>query len=119
MKNETKRNIKISHLCSFVHITFFVLEVVVVTLMSGVVQLAFVKSLVVWEDFEIYTDTIGFVVTLQLTQIEVDDIYSCDGMFRQTSVTKHKLGRERKLTTFTLKDKRILDFFSFFVRCNR
>ena len=32
-----KRDIKISHLCSFVHITFFVLEVVVVTLMSGVV----------------------------------------------------------------------------------
>ena len=71
------------------------------------------KSLLVLEDFEIYTDTIGLVVTLHLAQIEVDDFYSCNGMFRQTSVTKHKLGWEKELTTFSLKDKSILDLFFF------
>ena len=71
------------------------------------------KFLAVWEDFEIYTDTIGLVVTLHLAQIEVDDFYGCNGMFRQTSVTKHKLGWEKELTTFSLKDKSILDLFFF------
>ena len=72
------------------------------------------KFLAVWEDFEIYTDTIGLVVTLHLAQIEVDDFYGCNGMFRQTSVTKHKLGWEKELTTFSLKDKSSLDLFFFF-----
>ena len=74
------------------------------------------KSLAVWDDVEIYTDTIGLVVTLQLAQIEVEDFYSCNDMFHQTSVTKHKLGWERELTTFSLKDKRIFFFFLIFVR---
>ena len=79
--------------------------------MSDTVQLAFMKSLAVWDDFEIYTDTIGLVVTLQLAKIEVRDFYSCNDMFQQTSVTKHIVGWERELTTFSLKDKNDLDFF--------
>ena len=81
------------------------------TSMSGVVQLAFMKSLAVWDDIEIYTDTIGFEVTSQLAQIEVDDFYSCNDMFHQTSVTKHIVCWERDLTTFALKGKNNLDFF--------
>ena len=68
------------------------------------------KSHAVWDDIEIYTDTIGLVVTLQLAQIEVEDFYSCNDMFHQTSVTKHKLGREKELTTFSLKNKRFWEF---------
>ena len=71
------------------------------------------KSIAVWDDIEIYTDTIGLAVTLQLAQIEVDDLYSCNDMFHQTSVTKHIVGWERELTTFSLKEKRILEFFFF------
>ena len=84
------------------------------TSMSGVVQLAFMKTHAVWDDIEIYTDTIGLAVTLQLAQIEVDDFYSYNDMFHQTSVTIHVVGWERELTTFSLKDKRIfLIFFSY------
>ena len=72
------------------------------------------KSLAVWDDIEIYTDTIGLVVTLQLAQIEVDDFYSCNDMFHQTSVTKHVGGWERELTTFSLKGKRIFLLLCFF-----
>ena len=64
------------------------------------------KSLAAWDDIEIYTDTTGLVVTLQLAQIEVEDSYSCNDMIYQTSVTKHKVRWEKKLTTFSLKDKR-------------
>ena len=78
------------------------------TSMSGVVQLAFMKSFAVWDDIEIYTDTIGLTVTLQLAQIEVDDFYSCNDMFHHTSVIIHVVGWERELTTFSLKEKRIL-----------
>ena len=65
------------------------------------------KFLAVWDDIEIYTDTIGLLVTLQLAQIEVEDSYSCNDMIYQTSVTKHKVRWEKELTTFSLKDKRI------------
>ena len=77
------------------------------------------KSFAVWDDIEIYTDTIGFVVTSQLAQIEVEYFDSCDEMFHQTSVTKHKVSWERELTTFSLKDKRILeeDFSIFCLFC--
>ena len=68
------------------------------------------KSLAVWDDIEIYTDTIGLVVTLQLAQIEVDDFYTCDDMFHQASVTKHIVGWERELTIFSLKGKYNLVF---------
>ena len=78
------------------------------TLMSGIVQFAFMKSLADWDDIEIYADTIGLVVTLQLAEIEVRDFYSCNDMFHQTSVTKHRVGWERELTTFSLKGKRML-----------
>ena len=44
------------------------------TAMSGVVQLAFMKSLAIWDDIEIYTDTVGLVGTLQLAQIRVEDL---------------------------------------------
>ena len=84
------------------------------TSMSGVVQLAFMKTLAVWDDIQIYTDTIAFQVTSQLAQIEVDDFYSCNDMFRQTSVTKHIVGSERELTTFSLKDKN-LNFFTIII----
>ena len=69
----TLPNIKILHLCSFVHVAICIHELVVMTSMSGVVQLAFMKSLAVWDDTEIYTDTIGLEVTLQLAQIDVED----------------------------------------------
>ena len=82
--------------------------------MSGVVQLAFMKSLAVWDDIEIYSDTIGLAVTLQLAQIDVDDFYSCNDMFHQTSVTIHVVGWGRELTTFSLKDKMIF-FFLFYL----
>ena len=78
------------------------------TSMSGTLQLAFMKSLAVWVDFEIHTDTIGLVVTLQLAEIEVRDFYSCNDMFHQIFVTKHIVGWERELTTFSLKGKRML-----------
>ena len=65
------------------------------------------KSVAVWDDIEIYTDTIGLLVTLKLAQIEVEDSYSCNDMIYQTSVTKHKVRWEKELTTFSLKDKRI------------
>ena len=76
--------------------------------MSGIVQFAFMKSLADWDDIEIYTDTIGLVVTLQLAEIKVRDFYSCNDMFHQTFVTKHIGGWERELTTFSLKGKRML-----------
>ena len=50
------------------------------TSMSGVVQLAFMKSLAIWDDFEIYADTIGFVVTLQLAQIQIGDVLGRNAM---------------------------------------
>ena len=78
------------------------------TSMSGIVQLAFMKFLAVWDDYEIYTDTIGLVVTLQLAEIEVRDFCSCNDMFHQTCVTKHIVGWERELTTFSLKGKKML-----------
>ena len=77
------------------------------TSMCGVVQLAFMKSLAVWDDIEIYTDAIGLLVTLHLAQIEVEDFYSCNDMFYQTSVTKHIVRWEKELTTLSLKDKGI------------
>ena len=43
---------------------FSVHEPAVMTSMGGVVQLAFMKSLAVWDDIKIYTDTIGLAVTL-------------------------------------------------------
>ena len=45
------------------------------------------------------------VVTLHLAQIEVEDFYSCNDMFYQTSVTKHIVRWEKELTTLSLKDK--------------
>ena len=81
-----------SYLCSFVHVAFFVHKLVVMTSMSGIVQLALMTSLAVWDNIEIYTDTVGFEVTLQLTQIEVDDFYSFNDMLHETSVTKLVVG---------------------------
>ena len=83
--------------------------------MSGIVQLALMTSLAVWGNIEIYTDTVGFEVTLQLTQIDVDDFYSFNDMLHETSVTKLVVGRERDLTTFSLKDKRNFFFFFFLI----
>ena len=101
-----------SYLCSFVHVAIFVHKFVVVTSMSGIVQLALMTSLPVWGNIEIYTDTVGLEVTLQLTQIDVDDFYSFNDMLHETSVTKLVVGWERELTTFSLKDKK--SFFLFF-----
>ena len=81
------------------------------TSMSGVVQLAFMKSLAIWDDFEIYTDTVGFEVTLQLTQIEVDNFYSFNDMLHETSVTKLVVDWESELTAFSLKNKKSFSFF--------
>ena len=67
------------------------------TLMSGVVQLAFMKSVVVWDDFEIYTDAIGFVVTLQLAQIQIGNFYCRNVMVREAFVSFDEFGWERKL----------------------
>ena len=64
------------------------------------------KSLAVWDNFEINADTVGLVVALQLAQIQVDNFYSFIDMLHQTSVTKHVIGWERELTTFSLKDKK-------------
>ena len=105
-----------SYLCSFVHVAFFVHKLVVMTSMSGIVQLALMTSLAVWDNIEIYTDTVGFEVTLQLTQIEVDDFYSFNDMLHETSVTKLVVGWERELTTFSLKDKKSFSFFFFFLK---
>ena len=43
------------------------------TSMPGTVQLAFMKSFAVWNDFEIYTDTIGLVVILGSLSNHDDD----------------------------------------------
>ena len=95
-----------SYLCSFVHVAIFVHKLVVITSMSGIVQLAFMKSLAAKDNFEIYADTVGLVVALQLAQIQVDNFYSFNDMLHQISVTKHVIGWERELTTFSLKDKK-------------
>ena len=100
-----------SYLCSFVHVAIFVHKLVVMTSMSGIVQLALMTSLAVWGNIEIYTDTVGLEVTLQLTQIDVDDFYSFNDMLHETSVTKLVVGWERELTTFSLKDKKSFFFF--------
>ena len=71
------------------------------TSMSGIVQLAFMKSPAVSDDIKIYTDTIRLVVTTQLAIIKVADINKFDDMFYQTSVPKRKVGSEEKLTTFS------------------
>ena len=70
------------------------------TSMSGVVQLAFVKSLAVWNDFEIDTDTIGFVVTLKLAQIQIGDVLGRNAMVCEAFVSKDVVWKKR-LTTFT------------------
>lgn len=62
------------------------------TSMSGVVQLAFMKSPAVSDDIKIYTDTIGLLVTTQLAIIKVADTNRFDDMFYQTSVPKRKVG---------------------------
>ena len=104
-----------SYLCSFVHVTIFVHKLVVMSSMSGIVQLALMTSLAVWGNIEIYTDTVGFEVTLELTQIEVDDFYSFNDMLHETSVTKLVVDWERELTTFSLKNKKSFSFFFFFL----
>ena len=98
----------ISYLCSFVDVAISVHQLIVMTSMSGVVKLAFIKSPAVWDDFDIYTDTVGLVVTLQLAEIEVRNFYRCNDMFDQTFVTNYKLGWEKELTAFSLKDKSML-----------
>ena len=71
------------------------------TSMSGVVQLAFMKSLAVWDDFEIYTDTIGFMVTLQLAQIQIGNFFRGNVTVHEAFVSKEEVAWEKKLTTFT------------------
>ena len=71
------------------------------TSVSGIVQLAFMRSIAMWDDIKIYTYTIGLLVTTQLTQIKVADVNRFDDMFYQTSVPKRKVGSEEKLTTFS------------------
>ena len=100
-----------SYLCSFVHVAIFVHKLVVMTSMSGIVQLTLMTSLAVSGNIEIYTDTVGFEVTLQLTQIEVDDFCSFNDMFHETSVTKLVVGWESELPAFSLKDKKSFTFF--------
>ena len=70
------------------------------TSMSGVVQLAFMKSLAIWDDFEIYADTIGFVVTLQLAQIQIGDVLGRNAMVCEAFVSKD-VAWKKKLTTVT------------------
>ena len=70
------------------------------TSMSGIVQLAFMKSLAVWDDFEIYTDTVKFVVTMQLAQIQIGDVLGRNAMVCEAFVFKY-VARKKKLTTFT------------------
>ena len=70
------------------------------TSMSDVVQLAFMKSFTLWDDFEIYTDTIGFTVTLQLAQIQIGDFLGCNVMVSEAFVSKD-VAWKTKLTTFT------------------
>ena len=76
------------------------MEVDLATSMSGVVQLAFVKSLAIWDDLEIYADTIGFVVTLQLAQIQTGDVLGRNAMVCEAFVFKY-VAWKKKLTTFT------------------
>ena len=71
--------------------------------MSDVVQLAFMKTAAVCDDIEIYADTIGLVITLQLAQIEFEYFCSCNNMFHQTFAPKHKFGWEGELTTCSCK----------------
>ena len=70
------------------------------TSMSGVVQLAFMKSLAIWDDFEIDTDTIGFVVTMQLAQIQIGDVLGRNAMVCEAFVSK-AVAWKKKLPTFT------------------
>ena len=58
------------------------------------------KSLAVWDDFQIYTDTIGFEVTLQLAQIQIGDVLGRNAMVCEAFVFKH-VPSKKKLTTFT------------------
>ena len=103
-----------SYLCPFVVVAIFLHKLVVMTSVSGIVQLALMTFLAVWGNFKIYTDTVRLEVTLQLTQIDVDDFYSFNDMLHETSFTKLVVGWERELTTFSLKDKK--SFFFFFLK---
>ena len=67
------------------------------SLMGGVVQLAFMKSFVVLDDFEIYTDTIWFVVTLKLAQIQIGNLFCCNFIIREAFVSSEELGWEKEL----------------------
>ena len=57
--------------------------------MSGVVQIAFMKSLAIWDDFEIDTDTIWFVVTMQLAQIQIGDVLGRNAMACEAFVFRY------------------------------
>ena len=70
------------------------------TSMSGVVQLAFMKSLAIWDDFEIYADTVGLEVTMQLAQIQIGDVLGRNAMVCEAFVFKD-VAWKKKLTTFT------------------
>ena len=58
------------------------------------------KSLAVWDDLEIYTDTIGLEVTLQLAQIQIGDVLGRNAMVCEAFVFKD-VASKKKLTTFT------------------
>lgn len=99
----SKSNIPVFHLCSFVHVAVLFLEFPVMTSMSGVVQFALVKPLAVWGDIEIYADTIGFVVTFYLAWIQSGNFFCRNVMVREAFVSKEEVAWEKKLTTFTCK----------------
>ena len=58
------------------------------------------KSLAVWDDLEIYTDTIGLEVTLQLAQIQIGDVLGRNAMVCEAFVSKD-VAWKKKLPTFT------------------
>ena len=74
------------------------------TSMSGVVQFALVKSFAVWDDIEIYADTIGFVVTFYLAGIQSGNFFCRNVMVREAFVSKEEVAWEKKLTTLICKN---------------
>ena len=76
-------------------------KIVIMSSMSGVIQVTSVCSLGTCCSFKINTDAVGFMVTTQLTSIRISDSDSGYVVVLQTFVSEEEMRREGQFTTFT------------------
>ena len=72
--------------------------------MSGIVQLAVVKSLAGSTEVEINADAVRVLVTSQPTHVEILNLQSLNSMVHKTLVLKEEEQWEDKLSTMTCAD---------------